>query len=431
MTAFSQPERRGLERLQAQQPHPDADLLSAFSEQTLTPREREQMLAHLAGCALCREVVSLALPKIPEMPTVQAAPKPAFSRWPVLRWTAVGASAVIVVVAVSLGIHEKKSDQLAKFGSETAPLKAQSESRSDEAFQPPASAGVKAPQIRYEKVAPAPLNKLSNQPSTQSADTLKQKEAPAKDVVNLQAGAASGAIVGGVLQAKTNGYTPERMNLLDKKVAAQEQNTAFAATKPVAPAPPPSARLQARSMPAPTETVTVTAAAEMFTIESTTSHSVSPMTQSQTTGGPINVASGKVTKSEAQVHGNFAQSFATNRDLRYQNAISDSQWLVTPEGYLVSSTDQGRNWLRHLPDQRFTNVQSVGNHVWATGPNGALMHSVDRGTNWTRVIPTDKEARLRGDIVGIVFLDVNRGSLQTSTGEIWSTEDAGHSWTKQ
>jgi hypothetical protein len=31
----------------------------------------------------------------------------------------------------------------------------------------------------------------------------------------------------------------------------------------------------------------------------------------------------------------------------------------------------------------------------------------------------------------MVFLDVNHGTLKTSSGESWSTADAGQSWKKQ
>ena len=41
-------------------PHPDADLLTAFSEDALLPRERGVVLAHLAHCVECRQVLSLA-----------------------------------------------------------------------------------------------------------------------------------------------------------------------------------------------------------------------------------------------------------------------------------------------------------------------------------------------------------------------------------
>jgi Putative zinc-finger len=40
--------------------HPDAESLNAFAEQALTPTEREQVLAHLATCGRCRQVVYLA-----------------------------------------------------------------------------------------------------------------------------------------------------------------------------------------------------------------------------------------------------------------------------------------------------------------------------------------------------------------------------------
>ena len=40
--------------------HPDAESLSAFSEQALQERERAGVLAHLAVCARCRQVVALA-----------------------------------------------------------------------------------------------------------------------------------------------------------------------------------------------------------------------------------------------------------------------------------------------------------------------------------------------------------------------------------
>src|SRR5579862_2615682 len=40
--------------------HPDADLLNAFAERALSEPERARVVAHMAGCARCREVVYLA-----------------------------------------------------------------------------------------------------------------------------------------------------------------------------------------------------------------------------------------------------------------------------------------------------------------------------------------------------------------------------------
>ena len=41
-------------------PHPEADVLAAFAESALLPAERETVLAHLAYCAECRDVLGVA-----------------------------------------------------------------------------------------------------------------------------------------------------------------------------------------------------------------------------------------------------------------------------------------------------------------------------------------------------------------------------------
>ena len=51
--------RQELARSQTAGPHPDADLLTAFSENALIGRERDDVLTHLAQCASCRAIVHL------------------------------------------------------------------------------------------------------------------------------------------------------------------------------------------------------------------------------------------------------------------------------------------------------------------------------------------------------------------------------------
>ena len=54
------------ERLKAAAPavnHPDADLLTAFAEDSLPGVERDGVLEHLARCGACRDIVALALPE--------------------------------------------------------------------------------------------------------------------------------------------------------------------------------------------------------------------------------------------------------------------------------------------------------------------------------------------------------------------------------
>ena len=114
------------EQLGAEVAHPDADLLTAFAEQALPARERDQVLAHLARCADCREIAALAGAAVAE-PELVAAPKqvdhkPSRSFWSLrpLRWTAAAATAAVVLSAVWLNRKEVTRQELPA-GTETNP----------------------------------------------------------------------------------------------------------------------------------------------------------------------------------------------------------------------------------------------------------------------------------------------------------------------
>src|SRR5882724_7413016 len=92
--------RQRLQATDKAEVHPDADLLTAFTEESLTEHERVEVLQHLARCADCRSAVSLAVPEVPGPPMIS--PKSFWLTWPVLRWGAVAACAVVVTAAVTL-----------------------------------------------------------------------------------------------------------------------------------------------------------------------------------------------------------------------------------------------------------------------------------------------------------------------------------------
>lgn len=81
--------------------HPDANLLAAFVERSLTERERGQVLNHLAQCAGCRELVELTLPAEATPALLEHSPaRPGWRAWPLLRWSALAATLAAVAVAV-------------------------------------------------------------------------------------------------------------------------------------------------------------------------------------------------------------------------------------------------------------------------------------------------------------------------------------------
>jgi hypothetical protein len=413
MTGFSQPERQGLERLQMAQAHPDPDLLNAFSEQTLSRREREQMLAHLAVCAACRDVVSLSASAINESPVPGALPKPALWKWPVLRWGAVAASAVIVVVAVSVSRLEHSAPQMAKVASETARLSTPATQKVP-AEEVLTSAGVKAPQIRYEKVAPKTPDKDAAKRATLPPESQTKKQ-DAFAMAPGVSGASASADVGNAAARDQVGTKAEQRAPLASKPTAQANELAESRN-----APPPVPATHAKvAVLASSETVEVRANAAIVQQAPNAATPQQPAKETQ------DAFHGKLQKSQVA----RTDAFSSHDDLRYNSL--NQKWQVSPEGYLLASGDEGKNWSRQFPDSRFTHVQAVGNHVWASGPDGVLVHSVDGGMNWTRVSPMDKSAKLQGEITSIVFSDVDHGTLKTSTGESWLTGDAGQTWKKQ
>src|SRR6202046_2533152 len=99
-----------LQETQAAGTHPDADLLTAFAEQSLIESQRSRVMEHLSRCSDCRDVVAFALPTT-EAVVVTASNHPtrtAWLSWPVLRWSVAVAGMIAIT---SLGILQYRQRQ--------------------------------------------------------------------------------------------------------------------------------------------------------------------------------------------------------------------------------------------------------------------------------------------------------------------------------
>jgi Photosynthesis system II assembly factor YCF48 len=81
--------------------HPDADILTAFAEQSLPVRERTEIMEHLARCGDCREVLAMALPASEIFIPARIPARTSWLAWPVLRW---GALAAALLAVTSIGV---------------------------------------------------------------------------------------------------------------------------------------------------------------------------------------------------------------------------------------------------------------------------------------------------------------------------------------
>ena len=159
--------------------HPDADSLTAFAEQLLSPDERDQVLAHMAACGRCREVVFLAQHARAEDVVAQTVPKTThtqkirvswFGGW---RWAWIPAGAFALLMGFAVLFHW----QHAETDKEIALSTADKVERATPAQNPVSPAPVvnQAQAIESAKVSPKTANKALREEKDASRDSEDKK----------------------------------------------------------------------------------------------------------------------------------------------------------------------------------------------------------------------------------------------------------------
>ena len=439
-------------RLQASVParaHPDADLLTAFTEQRLSAPEREGMLDHLALCGDCREVIALALPApdIVAAPVANeteaararaGAPEPHRRRfaWPSLPWAALAAG--VAVAAAVLLVHPGKLNQ----------AMLTSANRQVAATVPPApgpqiasSSTMDQSEALAKRVAETSEAKTGD--ARPKAELRSSKKFETEQVVKLPFQAASGILVA------------------DNKLADNKKDSGPADKLPSAPS------AGARAVDAPTsrgasETVEVSAGAVALATEASTENDL--MARNETPA--IEKAKPALQGLEAQgvgaqgvgaqaVGGNERQKTETAvvpgpAKLQARNVMSAAKltssarpalapnvtWTITG-GVLQRSADSGQSWQNAVrADHPLLCYASHDDAVWAGGQAGTLFHSADSGITWVEVQPSIKGQALTSDITHIHMRsrDVRSPAeieISTSNNELWSSADGGRTWEKK
>ncbi|HMK28123.1 MAG TPA: hypothetical protein VK473_00460 [Terriglobales bacterium] len=349
-----------------QPPHVDPNLLAAFAEQSLLENERASVMTHLAQCWTCREVVSLALPEQqPEMQTVGAvaSPVPWWNR-AAIRWSAVAATATVVVAAVMM--------------------------------RPP------APQLQVAHVA-SPAQIQQN-----PAPSLKQ-EVPA---------AASGRLAEARPSAPASILAKQRRESKDKN--SINQGVMLADSKAA-----PSQDLDLRSVYRQDATTSRPSEQEQKTLAAAVNADAISSESAKKLQAPEIAASGEMGSNEVQsrieqMKPNLAAAADVMRGAAW--SISQGRLLRSLDGRAnwEPVPVDSRAVLKVF--------WAFDSDVWTGGDAGALYHSSNRGETWTRVRPVVNDVSLKADIINLEFEDAQHGTVFTAAGEKWLTSDGGLSW---
>ena len=460
--------------------HPDADLLTAFAEKSLSERERTLVLEHLAACGDCRDVVALALP-VTEVEVSPVGLRPARTGWfslPTLRWGTLAAGAALVIGAGILQFSHSNQHAMVAVN------------RAQEAVAAPSGVN-QAPSV--QTAAPTALMPKKDLPASGSQVLTAQKRANNAEMssdrqVSRAAGGGAG-IGGGVFRdgsipGASGPETAFAPDLQNPSASAPQPNPSSAAGQPV----------QQMKVPASSQVVEVQAEAGAINTESAaigqTQAAQNQVAQNQAqlplNGRNVtNLSNFDVVKAKDPVPNQAASNSAAasqmvinvNASPTAQSATirTSPQWTVSSTGVLQRSFDGGSTWQNVNPvlssasvggragvqsfatadassstdetknDTKkaaqakpapnsiplFRAVAAAGLEVWAGGAGSVLYHSSDGGNRWSLLLPSAAGVVLTGDVVGIQFSDPQHGKISTSTAEFWITSDAGQTWQMQ
>ena len=412
--------------------HPDPNLLNAFVEQALSDRERTQVLDHVARCADCRDVVSLATP-----PTQSAAivagrdtvrvPKAPWFSWPTLRWGALAACVVIVGTAVLMQRNAKmayvapSASKEAKLEGDTlrevAPLDEKDmvglvdkkdEPKSDQLSVPPSSA---------TRDDVAGLKKQLVLPSSRAkSGKLANETGSFPAVGNNSLESSSGAFTAANRMPAPTGKPAELRNL-----PTAERKTIDLVTSP--------------APKATTQTVEVEGAAASVNSEEVVAHQKDEALGKAKAAAQAQFVYAAPAPAAAPSEKALASTEARDNlrsELLRQHADL-GRWTISADGHLQHSVDSGKTWqpVAVAEGASFRALSANGPDLWVGGPAGMLYHSTDAGGHWTQVKPIANGATLTADIAAIQFTDPQHGKITTSAGAVWLTSDAGDTWRKQ
>jgi hypothetical protein len=417
-----------VKRLQspAADPHPDADLLTAFAERSLAARERDHVLEHLARCGDCREVIALALPATE---AVAPASSPTTARigwltWPILRWGVVAAGIVSITSVGILQYRQRHQEKTLVATSLMSPDQSAETAAPGPVHTPPAKMG-KQTEVEKKPSAPDAHNVLAiNKP----APAPGAIPAPPQPMRHSYSAGASGGVAHGFASGIGRSSTAVEVSpKSDAEPAPADGLQALSKAKPV------SDQASPDMAPAPllrTDPALIGLAALRWTISS------SGALQRSIDGGKtwldVNVAADNSMSSklvlrpqsatvEVQTEQTTQASTETNKTLAKSNA-----------NYAATSAVKSAAPPPPAPTIfRAVSVSSNAAEVWAGGSGGALYHTVDGGTSWARVVPSNAGILLTGDIIAVQFSDPRNGIVTTSNTEVWTTADAAQTWHKR
>ncbi len=419
------------------EPHPDANLISALLEGTLTPRERALVLEHLSQCADCRAVAGMALPELAQVPPVRDEQR-RWMRWTVVRWGTLAASAVIIAVAVLVlrPTEWRSNTPSSPTVSDNSPLSQPPPAPEAKRAEEPSAGLIKPDDLARSAKEKGALGKLAPEKKDYSLASQQRRD---EAKVQFAAPASPQNVARSNVSQRVGG--PSQANVQNQFIAQQNQNVAVPAAAPAPPPPPTQAVIAGNEAATPARSAAVDADKTAAPAKLKDAPA-GPMAKAAPPPVPSAAETVEVTSAAPPVETGASKQelpvqtsgvTASRAQSALRRAVADGssvRWAIGDRGRVTRSVDGGRTWSDVAVAKRvvFRALSALGADVWAGGAGGALYHSSDAGEHWTRVRPTSNGTELAADVVRIEFTDLQHGTLTTADGTHWVTSDGGQNW---
>jgi Photosynthesis system II assembly factor YCF48 len=351
MSEFPEVARQRLSRVARGGEHPDAGLLTALVEGTLTKTNRDGVFAHLVTCSECNRLVALIAPEREVASVAQPAEvRRRWFAWVPVRWAGVAAAAAVVVSAVVIGRIERqvKVPAAPSVAVEKAPL-------------PSMTAQLPVP-VTVQPGAPPPPNRAS-QPATRprrQGESAAFSRKPAVAPIDPAIAAQSRPAVPG----RVRGQTAFQTSMASSPGSPSEMSPAV--SEPVQPL--------VKATPAPAGTANI------------------PPAPARSIGPIWSVSAGVLRRSKDSGHTWTAMAVPSRVPLHALSVLGGDIWTGGDQGALFHSSDSGQTWTAVVPTWNGTTLSgdimriafSDPRHGGIATRNGDVWMTRDGGATWSR-----------------------------------------------
>lgn len=360
--------RAQLARDQNAGPHPDADQLTAFAEDTLLNRERDGILEHLATCPTCRTILQASTATEPETASL---PQPIPARTPFRIWfpgLAIATSVLAIAGSAVLLYHATRTNTTSTQTAASAPPSPPPASGT-QASAPPAS----TPDLK-QRANSTPSVHPKRAPHLQTPTPTPEREQASAPMPMLvppnPAATAAGASSRGTFGDVARSATPAPAQAQVEAELTERRHTMLAAK----------------------------------TAPRTTTPGL--IEQKSTRGDEAFHAMGALMAAPAP-----RPHFRINDAGRVERSTETGAWQPVP-----------------IDDSAKLRVLSVsGAEIWAGGDHLRLFHSADSGVTWIEVqLPATAD---RDHAITHIHIEPQQKiTIESDHGNTWTTTDNGATW---